>query len=195
MTATFDSSVQRFRDYVNFESVVSKNEESGLMFDTLLCAQFVEQYLDLHTNHSYPTLDKAGLERLCLQKDPFHIPFLAWTKYLIDRTSPAVLLLATVYIRRALCPEHTELLLPVTITSLTVYNRHRVLLIAVIIASKYLMDVPYSMQAWSQICQDSWTASDLCIMEEKFIARMKWSLYMSPADLIDLAQRAERCMK
>eukprot|EP00735_Rhodelphis_limneticus_P010876 TRINITY_DN3795_c0_g1::TRINITY_DN3795_c0_g1_i1::g.24070::m.24070 TRINITY_DN3795_c0_g1::TRINITY_DN3795_c0_g1_i1::g.24070 ORF type:complete len:196 (+),score=29.05,Cyclin/PF08613.6/1.6e-08,Cyclin_N/PF00134.18/1.6e-06 TRINITY_DN3795_c0_g1_i1:162-749(+) len=195
MTATFDSSVQRFRDFVNFESVIPSNEENGLMFDSVLCAQFVEQYLDLHTNRSYPTLDQKGLERLCLHKDPFHIPLLSWTKHLIDRTSPAVVLLATVYIRRALCPEHTELLLPVTIGSLTMYNRHRVILVAVIIASKFLMDVPYSMQAWSQICKDSWSANDLSIMEEKFIGRMKWNLYMSPMDLLDLAQRAERCMK
>eukprot|EP00735_Rhodelphis_limneticus_P001565 TRINITY_DN12204_c0_g1::TRINITY_DN12204_c0_g1_i1::g.26545::m.26545 TRINITY_DN12204_c0_g1::TRINITY_DN12204_c0_g1_i1::g.26545 ORF type:complete len:182 (-),score=17.37,Cyclin_N/PF00134.18/9.8e-10,Cyclin/PF08613.6/1.2e-06 TRINITY_DN12204_c0_g1_i1:20-565(-) len=160
--------------------------------DTQTCVLFVEKYLELHTNYNYKTLDAQELQRFGLQNDPHHISLHDWIVHLIEHTSPSVAVLAALYIRRALYPEHQDLLTPVRLPGLSAQNRHRVFFMAMIIASKYLMDVPYSMKAWAKIGLHCWTVESLCDMEKKVLRKMQWNLYIHPVDLNNFADNGCR---
>eukprot|EP00735_Rhodelphis_limneticus_P012401 TRINITY_DN565_c0_g1::TRINITY_DN565_c0_g1_i1::g.10541::m.10541 TRINITY_DN565_c0_g1::TRINITY_DN565_c0_g1_i1::g.10541 ORF type:complete len:212 (-),score=35.48,Cyclin_N/PF00134.18/8e-09,Cyclin/PF08613.6/1.6e-07 TRINITY_DN565_c0_g1_i1:51-686(-) len=156
---------------------------SKFMNDDDACATIVEEYLHAHTNYNYKTLSEQELQRFGIHMDPMHVPFFDWIKHLIVQTDPSVALLAVIYIRRALCPNQQDLSTPVVIPSLTIYNRHRVFFMAVLIASKYLMDMTYSMKAWQKIGMNCWDVYTICQMEQKLLRTMKWQLYVHPDDL------------
>eukprot|EP00735_Rhodelphis_limneticus_P005520 TRINITY_DN173_c0_g1::TRINITY_DN173_c0_g1_i1::g.14321::m.14321 TRINITY_DN173_c0_g1::TRINITY_DN173_c0_g1_i1::g.14321 ORF type:complete len:212 (+),score=44.24,Cyclin_N/PF00134.18/3.6e-08,Cyclin/PF08613.6/8.4e-07 TRINITY_DN173_c0_g1_i1:104-739(+) len=148
------------------------------------CIDFVESYLNLHTNFHYRTMPIEELQALRLDQDPAELPFRDWISHLLHKIkSPLMLILAVVYLRKALAPHHRDLAVPVMLPSLTAYNRHRVLMVSLILSGKYLMDAPYAMSVWAKVGKNYWSVQDLCRMEEKMLQTMQWRLYVSSEEL------------
>eukprot|EP00735_Rhodelphis_limneticus_P009176 TRINITY_DN2591_c0_g1::TRINITY_DN2591_c0_g1_i1::g.19118::m.19118 TRINITY_DN2591_c0_g1::TRINITY_DN2591_c0_g1_i1::g.19118 ORF type:complete len:176 (-),score=12.48,sp/Q9SHD3/CCU21_ARATH/30.17/3e-07,Cyclin_N/PF00134.18/3.7e-08,Cyclin/PF08613.6/2.3e-08 TRINITY_DN2591_c0_g1_i1:557-1084(-) len=146
----------------------------------------IEKYLDAHTNFQYRNVSDHELKALRLDNDPSYIPFRDWIKHLLTATkSPLMLLLAVVYLRKALAPQHQDLRVPTILQSLTIYNRHRVLLVSLMLAGKYLMDHPYSMSVWAKIGRNYWEVRDLRYMEIMMLRTMNWNLFVKPKDFRD----------
>eukprot|EP00735_Rhodelphis_limneticus_P009178 TRINITY_DN2591_c0_g1::TRINITY_DN2591_c0_g1_i3::g.19122::m.19122 TRINITY_DN2591_c0_g1::TRINITY_DN2591_c0_g1_i3::g.19122 ORF type:complete len:177 (-),score=22.49,sp/Q9SHD3/CCU21_ARATH/30.25/1e-06,Cyclin/PF08613.6/4.6e-09,Cyclin_N/PF00134.18/8.9e-09 TRINITY_DN2591_c0_g1_i3:39-569(-) len=146
----------------------------------------IEKYLDAHTNFQYRHISPEELKALHLHKDPSYLPFRDWIKHLLTATKgPLMLLLAVVYLRRALAPQHQDLRVPTILQSLTIYNRHRVLLVSMMLAGKYLMDNSYSMSGWAKIGKNYWEVRELCCMEVMMLRTMNWNLFVKPEDFLD----------
>eukprot|EP00735_Rhodelphis_limneticus_P011103 TRINITY_DN4161_c0_g1::TRINITY_DN4161_c0_g1_i1::g.2015::m.2015 TRINITY_DN4161_c0_g1::TRINITY_DN4161_c0_g1_i1::g.2015 ORF type:complete len:222 (+),score=27.22,Cyclin/PF08613.6/6.7e-09,Cyclin_N/PF00134.18/1.6e-05 TRINITY_DN4161_c0_g1_i1:135-800(+) len=156
------------------------------------CADFLEKYLNAHTNFQYRQMTHEELKTLRLDKDPSHIPYRDWIRHLLSVTkSPLMLLLAVVYLRKALAPQHQDLRVPTVLRSLTIYNRHRVLLVSMILAGKYLMDNPYSMSVWSKFGQNYWGVKELGHLEIMMLRAMKWNLFVKPEDFRDFLSQED----
>eukprot|EP00735_Rhodelphis_limneticus_P000468 TRINITY_DN10785_c0_g1::TRINITY_DN10785_c0_g1_i1::g.10359::m.10359 TRINITY_DN10785_c0_g1::TRINITY_DN10785_c0_g1_i1::g.10359 ORF type:complete len:221 (-),score=32.61,Cyclin_N/PF00134.18/9e-09,Cyclin/PF08613.6/4.8e-08,MDFI/PF15316.1/0.24 TRINITY_DN10785_c0_g1_i1:46-708(-) len=174
---------RRLQEDLSVHSAARFFASSKLISDKEACAHIIEDCLHAHTNYNYKILDLQEKQHLGIDVDPLHVPLFDWIKHLIDHTSPSVALLAVIYIRRALCPGKPDLNAPVVIPNLTTCNLHRVFFMAVMIASKYLMDVTYSMRAWQNIALNCWNASLICQMEGRLLQALKWQLYVNPDDL------------
>eukprot|EP00735_Rhodelphis_limneticus_P009117 TRINITY_DN2547_c0_g1::TRINITY_DN2547_c0_g1_i1::g.19220::m.19220 TRINITY_DN2547_c0_g1::TRINITY_DN2547_c0_g1_i1::g.19220 ORF type:complete len:222 (-),score=-13.67,Cyclin/PF08613.6/5.6e-09,Cyclin_N/PF00134.18/1.5e-05 TRINITY_DN2547_c0_g1_i1:940-1605(-) len=160
--------------------------------DTEKCCTFIDKYLELHTNFQYPKLDEKRLRQLHLESDPNYIPFRDWIQQLMEKTSTSICLAAMVYVRRALCPEgRSNLIEPHVLSTLTVYNRHRVYFVALILAGKYLMDIPYSMESWVEIGGGYWSLAELCYLEGAMLKAMNWDLYIEPKSFREFLLMAE----
>eukprot|EP00736_Rhodelphis_marinus_P000112 Rmarinus@m.29555 len=70
------------------------------------------------------------------------------------------------------------------------WNRHQLLLLTVMMASKYLCDSPYENVCWVSISDSTWTLAQINEMELTFLKHLHWNAHIAPDTLHEYAMQA-----
>eukprot|EP00736_Rhodelphis_marinus_P005929 Rmarinus@m.17852 len=145
------------------------------------CVCEVVHHLLCHVT-SPSTLTAEKLIHYGLQNDPFQKPLRQWIRALMSITGEREIILSVALLFRALgisweIPlrdvEPSEFLIP--------YNRHRVILVALILTDKYYTDDPYKISSWARRFP-YWSTRTLYAMEIMFLSKLEWRVGMSPEE-------------
>eukprot|EP00736_Rhodelphis_marinus_P011477 Rmarinus@m.21402 len=144
----------------------------------------IEQITRLIGCITRPTiLPENTLRRYGLLRDPFTVPLTTWVRTLISITGEREVILAALVLCRALgvpwsnTDLHEIAPSPIVVT----YNRHRVFLVALILADKYHTDDPYKTGSWASRFR-YWDAGLLLAMELAFLDRLQWRMGVTPEE-------------
>eukprot|EP00735_Rhodelphis_limneticus_P010484 TRINITY_DN3228_c0_g1::TRINITY_DN3228_c0_g1_i1::g.29724::m.29724 TRINITY_DN3228_c0_g1::TRINITY_DN3228_c0_g1_i1::g.29724 ORF type:complete len:250 (-),score=15.90,Cyclin/PF08613.6/3.1e-08,Cyclin_N/PF00134.18/0.0051 TRINITY_DN3228_c0_g1_i1:125-805(-) len=108
--------------------------------------------------------------------DPVHVPLTTWLNELFLMTSVEEMMIASIYLRRLSKGQGGA-------SILTRYNTHRVVLIAVMIAHKYLQDDASTMgtKDWLQAFP-FWTLPAFNSIEVSMLRLLDWKTHVSPEE-------------
>eukprot|EP00736_Rhodelphis_marinus_P005133 Rmarinus@m.3705 len=141
----------------------------------------VVQFLEYITTPA--ELPESSLRRYGLLRDPFTVPLKKWVGALLSITGEREVLLAAAILCRALkiSWNGTDFHSVAPSRIVIPYNRHRVFLVALILADKYYTDDAYKTGTWAKRFH-YWDAPTLLSMEVAFLQRLDWQLRLTPTE-------------
>eukprot|EP00736_Rhodelphis_marinus_P000988 Rmarinus@m.16973 len=129
-------------------------------------------------------MSASSLNRAGLARDPFFIPFEEWVRQIASIVIGREILAALVLLCRVfnIVWEKTDAKRTETmIRPLTLYNRHRALLVAVILSNKFYSDAPVCTGYWVRFV-NFWDVPTLRALELKFLKALHWRVSIEPDD-------------
>eukprot|EP00735_Rhodelphis_limneticus_P015175 TRINITY_DN9350_c0_g1::TRINITY_DN9350_c0_g1_i1::g.28360::m.28360 TRINITY_DN9350_c0_g1::TRINITY_DN9350_c0_g1_i1::g.28360 ORF type:complete len:237 (-),score=43.69,sp/Q75HV0/CCP31_ORYSJ/27.83/3e-08,Cyclin/PF08613.6/2.3e-13,Cyclin_N/PF00134.18/0.00078,Cyclin_N/PF00134.18/5.8e+03 TRINITY_DN9350_c0_g1_i1:228-938(-) len=133
--------------------------------DDEMCLAFAAGHIDFLTDKEFK-LSPTQLKDYGLDKDPFDVAMKDWVRKLLRWTDRITILNALMYMERLATRSDAKL---------TLYNRHRVFFVSVILSNKFLDDIPYDNPQWSEMSK-YWTLHQLNKFESDFLTLLDWRL-------------------